>query len=207
MIDPTLRRRSIADLPAGHASPVQGEVPPKAAEGLRRRGCFAAFRRDGAPEGRSLRRSVGGSSLSCRERRFGVPHVPQAQNSLRLALLDTSLKEGGHFCTADSMRIPPANARRHWHAVAIGVRRARIHPCRPRGERGVVAVGWLVNRLANTVRPYPLAKKRQDARHAAAAERRDGAGLQWRPLPQVEAPTDAEAENVPYGASPLARAA
>ena len=66
-------------------------------------------------------------SASCRERRLGAPHAPQAHNPLRLALLDTSLKEGGYFCTAG----PPANTRRnaatasmyacptvrrHWHA-------------------------------------------------------------------------------------------
>ena len=96
----------------------------------------------------------------CRERCFSVLQAPQAQNSLRLALLDTSLIEGGYFCTAGSA---VHSAGKRAAPLACGCYRGCVghgyHPCRPRGERCVVAVGWLVNRRANTVRPYLLAKK------------------------------------------------
>ncbi|MBR2732433.1 MAG: hypothetical protein IKD72_10685, partial [Clostridia bacterium] len=43
--------------------------------------------------------AVGGQ---CRERCFSVPHAPQAHHSLRLASLDTFLREGGYFSNADA---------------------------------------------------------------------------------------------------------
>ena len=111
----------------------------------------AAYCRDGAPGRRSLRCDTVGIRLPpvcvghgyIRAARVGkhvcLPYGAMSSNSrstgaLRLSCARGGADEGGGGVVS---RHTAASVSRRWYAVAAGVRRARIHPCRPRGERGV----------------------------------------------------------------------